>query len=140
MLVAREPFIIPTTFTWLMLFLVLGIFGFLAQVRSSVNSLLYPIIHSFVYQMLMTLGFRQEEAGRSAMGIYTQVSPHLGPCRDLVHSTSGGFRSCLGMDFLPDYSVHAVGNRYRDNHGLSYLRNGLAYFSSCSGPKLMRLP
>ncbi|THH03429.1 hypothetical protein EW145_g6262 [Phellinidium pouzarii] len=54
MLVFREKFILPTRIEWLALLVMIGIFGFLAQV-------------------LLTLGLQRETAGRGAMAIYVQI-------------------------------------------------------------------
>lgn len=41
MLITREPFVIPTRWDWIGLLIIIGVFGFLAQVRA-VKSLLTP--------------------------------------------------------------------------------------------------
>ncbi|KAF8623271.1 hypothetical protein AX17_007477 [Amanita inopinata Kibby_2008] len=54
MIVTRTPFIIPPRLDWLALLLMIGIFGFLAQV-------------------LLTMGLQREAAGRASMAVYTQI-------------------------------------------------------------------
>ncbi|EIM83818.1 uncharacterized protein STEHIDRAFT_62256 [Stereum hirsutum FP-91666 SS1] len=54
MLVTRTPFVIPTQTEWIVLFLVIGTFGFFGQ-------------------MLLITGFQREAAGRASMGIYLLV-------------------------------------------------------------------
>lgn len=58
MLVFKIPVVVPNRIEWLFLFLMIGIFGFIAQI-------------------LLTLGLQRETAGRGAMAIYVQVSPSL---------------------------------------------------------------
>ncbi|KAG5641444.1 hypothetical protein DXG03_005218 [Asterophora parasitica] len=54
MLIQRTPIVVPTELAWLGLLLMIGIFGFLAQI-------------------LLTLGLQRETAGRGTIAVYTQV-------------------------------------------------------------------
>ncbi|KAK7056229.1 hypothetical protein VNI00_002781 [Paramarasmius palmivorus] len=54
MIVTRTPFVLPTRWLWALLLLVIGVFGFTAQV-------------------LLTMGLQREAAGRATMAIYTQI-------------------------------------------------------------------
>ncbi|KAF7328954.1 Aldo-keto reductase [Mycena venus] len=54
MAILREPFVVPTRLAWLGLLAVIGILGFGAQV-------------------LLTMGFQRETAGRASMAMYTQI-------------------------------------------------------------------
>ncbi|KAJ3500380.1 hypothetical protein NLJ89_g9823 [Agrocybe chaxingu] len=54
MLATKQPFIIPQRLDWAVLFVLIGIFGFVAQ-------------------LLLTMGLQRETAGRGSMAIYTQV-------------------------------------------------------------------
>ncbi|KAJ7119539.1 hypothetical protein C8R44DRAFT_788358 [Mycena epipterygia] len=54
MAVLREPVVIPTRLAWLGLLVVIGILGFGAQI-------------------LLTMGFQRETAGRAGMALYTQI-------------------------------------------------------------------
>jgi len=54
MIVTKTPFIVPTQLDWLAMLIMIGIFGFIAQV-------------------LLTMGLARETAGRSSMAIYTQI-------------------------------------------------------------------
>jgi drug/metabolite transporter (DMT)-like permease len=54
MAILREPVVIPTRLAWLGLLVVIGVLGFVAQI-------------------LLTMGFQRETAGRASMALYTQV-------------------------------------------------------------------
>jgi len=54
MIMTKTPVIIPTRIDWLALLLLIGIFGFIAQ-------------------LLLTLALQRETAGRSSLAIYTQI-------------------------------------------------------------------
>ncbi|KAF7305533.1 Aldo-keto reductase [Mycena chlorophos] len=54
MAILHTPIVVPTRLAWLSLLGVIGVFGFLAQI-------------------LLTMGFQREEAGRGAMAFYTQI-------------------------------------------------------------------
>jgi len=54
MIATKTPVVIPTRIDWLALLLLIGIFGFVAQI-------------------LLTLALQRETAGRSSMAIYTQI-------------------------------------------------------------------
>jgi len=54
MILFKLPFVIPTRTYWLVMLVLIGIFGFLAQV-------------------LITMGLQREAAGRSALAIYTSI-------------------------------------------------------------------
>ncbi|KAF9258918.1 DUF6-domain-containing protein [Marasmius fiardii PR-910] len=54
MIVMKTPIILPTGIVWYIYLLVIGVLGFLAQV-------------------LLTLGFQHEQAGRVSMAVYTQI-------------------------------------------------------------------
>ncbi|PFH46969.1 hypothetical protein AMATHDRAFT_7209 [Amanita thiersii Skay4041] len=54
MMATQTPFIVPTRITWLLMLLLIGTFGFCAQ-------------------LFMTIGLQKEKAGRASMGVYTQV-------------------------------------------------------------------
>ncbi|KAF9441544.1 drug/metabolite transporter superfamily [Macrolepiota fuliginosa MF-IS2] len=54
MIVTKTPFIMPTRLDWFAMLVMIGIFGFNAQV-------------------LLTMGFARETAGRCSMGMYTQI-------------------------------------------------------------------
>jgi drug/metabolite transporter (DMT)-like permease len=58
MVILRQPFVFPTRLAWLGLLAVIGILGFGAQI-------------------LLTMGFQRETAGRASMALYTQVWPQL---------------------------------------------------------------
>ena len=58
MVIMKTPFIIPSRSDWFVLLILMGIFGFCAQV-------------------LMTMGLQRETAGRASMALYTQVMPLL---------------------------------------------------------------
>ncbi|KAI0667462.1 hypothetical protein C8Q78DRAFT_1053153 [Trametes maxima] len=54
MLIMRTPIIIPMRWDWLLMLLLIGIFGFIAQV-------------------LLTMGLQRETAGRGTMAVYVQI-------------------------------------------------------------------
>ncbi|KAJ3561718.1 hypothetical protein NP233_g10021 [Leucocoprinus birnbaumii] len=54
MIVTKTPFIVPTRLEWLGMLIMIGIFGFFAQI-------------------LLTMGLARETASRGSMGIYTQI-------------------------------------------------------------------
>jgi len=54
MFVTHTPIVIPTQLDWLVMIIMIGSFGFISQV-------------------LLTMGFQRETAGRGSMAIYTQI-------------------------------------------------------------------
>ncbi|KIL61027.1 hypothetical protein M378DRAFT_868689 [Amanita muscaria Koide BX008] len=54
MVITKTPFVVPSRFEWFSLLLIVGIFGFVAQV-------------------LLTMGLQREAAGRASMAVYTQI-------------------------------------------------------------------
>ncbi|KAF9467672.1 hypothetical protein BDZ94DRAFT_974927 [Collybia nuda] len=54
MVITHEPFVIPTRLDWISLLILIGVFGFLAQI-------------------LLTMGIQRETVGRSTMAVYTQI-------------------------------------------------------------------
>ncbi|KAF5375925.1 hypothetical protein D9615_008259 [Tricholomella constricta] len=54
MLIQKAPIVVPTEIEWLLLLLMIGIFGFVAQI-------------------LLTMGLQRETAGRGTIAVYTQV-------------------------------------------------------------------
>jgi len=54
MLIQKTPLVVPTELEWLALLIMIGIFGFFAQV-------------------LLTMGLQRETAGRGSIAVYTQV-------------------------------------------------------------------
>ncbi|KAI0641741.1 DUF6-domain-containing protein [Trametes meyenii] len=54
MLIMRTPIVIPMRWDWLLMLLLIGIFGFIAQV-------------------LLTMGLQRETAGRGTMAVYVQI-------------------------------------------------------------------
>lgn len=61
MAILREPVVIPTRLAWLGLLVLIGILGFGAQI-------------------LLTMGFQRETAGRAGMALYTQVNSVYSQC------------------------------------------------------------
>ncbi|KAF5309361.1 hypothetical protein D9611_013998 [Ephemerocybe angulata] len=68
MLVTNTKFIVPTRLTWLALLLMIGIFGFIAQI-------------------LLTMGLQRETAGRGTMAVYIQIVFATILQRIFLHST-----------------------------------------------------
>ncbi|KAH9849174.1 DUF6-domain-containing protein [Lenzites betulinus] len=58
MIVMQTPIIVPMRWEWLLMLLLIGLFGFVAQV-------------------LLTMGLQRETAGRGTMAVYIQASPTI---------------------------------------------------------------
>ncbi|KIL58907.1 hypothetical protein M378DRAFT_15176 [Amanita muscaria Koide BX008] len=54
MIVTKTPFVIPSRLDWFAILLLIGVFGFVAQI-------------------LLTMGFQRETAGRASLALYTQI-------------------------------------------------------------------
>lgn len=74
MAVARTPIVIPVRAEFLALFVVIGVFGFGAQV-SSLS--LHVTSQLTLRQTLLTMGLQRVSAARGTLAIYTQVSANL---------------------------------------------------------------
>lgn len=72
MLVTKEHFVVPTRPEWLAMLAMIGIFGFIAQVRA-LSSILSFLTHHCLVQSLLVMGLQRETAGRGSMGVYIQV-------------------------------------------------------------------
>lgn len=105
MFIMKIPVVFPKKIEWLALFLMIGIFGFIAQV-------------------LLTLGLQRETAGRGTMAIYIQVSPdarsrpYAEPPRDYICYDSGG-------DILPHDAFGPFHPRDGHHHDFSDLHCGM---------------
>lgn len=77
-LATRVEVVLPTRLDWLAMLLMIGLFGFCAQVRDALF-LVYgrESINLPVVQFLLTLGLQRETAGRGTMAVYVQVSTSL---------------------------------------------------------------
>jgi hypothetical protein len=97
----RIPVVLPTQIEWVFLFVLIGIFGFVAQV-------------------LLTLGLQRETAGRGTMAIYVQVSWKFSFKRS-VHSWAplrvlDRLRHNLGIPIFPYDASVPFCIRNGDNH------------------------
>ena len=77
MILFKLPFVIPTRTSWLVMLVLIGIFGFCAQVCHLILSplSLRPISDRLIQpiKILLTMGLQRETAGRGALAIYTSV-------------------------------------------------------------------
>lgn len=66
MVIMRIEVVLPTRWDWLVVLLMIGIFGLIAQ-------------------LLLTLGLQRETAGRGTMAVYVQVRRHPGSSTSKTH-------------------------------------------------------
>ncbi|KAJ7673434.1 hypothetical protein B0H17DRAFT_1083027 [Mycena rosella] len=88
MVIMREPIIIPTRPEWLGLLAVIGILGFGAQI-------------------LLTMGFQRETAGRASMALYTQIVFASVLERIFFHTTPT-FLSLLGTSIIMSSAIYVA--------------------------------
>ncbi|KAJ7929745.1 hypothetical protein B0H13DRAFT_2310375 [Mycena leptocephala] len=88
MVILREPFVIPTSLAWLGLLAVIGILAFCAQI-------------------LLTMGFQRETAGRASMGLYTQIIFTSVLERIFFHATPT-FLSLLGTSIIMSSAIYVA--------------------------------
>ena len=73
MIIMRTEFILPLRLAWIAMLLMIGIFGFFAQVRHQ-SSHSRAVLTSYLRQTLLTMGLQREAVGRGTMAVYTQVT------------------------------------------------------------------
>ncbi|KAJ7714093.1 DUF6-domain-containing protein [Mycena metata] len=88
MAILRQPIVIPTRPAWLGLLAVIGILGFGAQI-------------------LLTMGFQRETAGRASMALYTQIIFASVLERIFFHTTPT-FLSLLGTSIIMTSAVYVA--------------------------------
>lgn len=72
MLVTKSQFIVPNRLVWLAMLVMIGLFGFAAQVRGNID--LENVILNSWTKILLTMGLARETASRGSLAIYTQAS------------------------------------------------------------------
>ncbi|KAJ7904973.1 DUF6-domain-containing protein [Mycena leptocephala] len=88
MAILREPVVIPTRLAWLGLLVVIGVLGFVAQI-------------------LLTMGFQRETAGRASMALYTQIIFASVLERIFFHTTPT-FLSLLGTLIIMSSAIYVA--------------------------------
>ncbi|KAJ6589033.1 hypothetical protein B0H19DRAFT_1102598 [Mycena capillaripes] len=88
MAILREPVVIPTRLAWLGLLAVIGILGFCAQI-------------------LLTMGFQRETAGRASLALYTQIIFASVLERVFFHTTPT-FLSLLGTLIIMSSAIYVA--------------------------------
>lgn len=71
MFTTKSEFIVPNKLAWLAMLVMIGLFGFAAQVG---ESLTYIHDIDFWLETLLTMGLARETASRGSLAIYTQAS------------------------------------------------------------------
>ncbi|KAI0367898.1 hypothetical protein BV20DRAFT_999743 [Pilatotrama ljubarskyi] len=88
MLIMRTPVVIPMRWEWLLMLLLIGIFGFIAQV-------------------LLTMGLQRETAGRGTMAVYVQIIFATIFERVFFH-TSPSFLSAIGTLIILTSAIYVA--------------------------------
>ncbi|KAJ7471884.1 hypothetical protein FB451DRAFT_1090009 [Mycena latifolia] len=88
MAIMQEPIVIPTRLAWLVLLTVIGILGFVAQI-------------------LLTMGFQRETAGRASMALYTQIIFASALERIFFHTTPTSL-SLLGTAIIMTSAIYVA--------------------------------
>ncbi|KAG8738350.1 hypothetical protein FRC10_006957 [Ceratobasidium sp. 414] len=91
MLVTRTSWVLPTRWTWLGMLLLIGLFGFLAQ-------------------LLLTLGLRRETASRGSLALYVQIVFSL-VFERLVFGVSPGVLSVVGTCIIIASAIYIALNK-----------------------------
>ncbi|KAJ7207926.1 hypothetical protein GGX14DRAFT_698092 [Mycena pura] len=94
MVILRQPVVVPTRLAWLGLLGVIGVLGFLAQI-------------------LLTMGFQRETAGRASMALYTQIIFASILERIFFHTTPT-FLSFLGTSIIVSSAVYVALTKKKD--------------------------
>ncbi|KAF7329074.1 Aldo-keto reductase [Mycena kentingensis (nom. inval.)] len=95
MVFLRTPVVIPTRLAWLGLLGIIGVLGFIAQI-------------------LLTLGFQKEEAGRASMALYSQIIFASILERIFFSETRPSFLSFLGTSIIVASAVYVAATKRRD--------------------------
>ncbi|KAG7093761.1 hypothetical protein E1B28_007410 [Marasmius oreades] len=96
MIVTKTPFVLPIGLVWYMFLLVIGVFGFLAQ-------------------MLLTIGFQYEQAGRATTAVYTQIVWATVFERIWFH-TSPSLLSIIGTLIIIGSALYVALNKKREGN------------------------
>ncbi|KAJ7262735.1 drug/metabolite transporter superfamily [Mycena haematopus] len=92
MAILREPIVFPTRPLWLALLAVIGILGFAAQI-------------------LLTMGFQREKAGRASIALYTQII-FASILERIFFQTLPTFLSLLGTSIILSSAIYVAVNSY----------------------------
>jgi len=93
-IITRTPMVIPTERLYLSMLVLIGVFGFFAQI-------------------LMTMGFQIEAAGRASMGIYSQVIFTM-ILERVIFGTTPGLLSILGTCLILGSAIYATATKARE--------------------------
>lgn len=93
MLVTRTEFVIPTKLSWIAMLLMIGVFGFVAQI-------------------LLTMGLQRETAGRGTMAVYTQIVFATILQKIFLHSTPPPL-SILGTVIILSAALYTALNKVK---------------------------
>ncbi|KAI9059468.1 DUF6-domain-containing protein [Trametes sanguinea] len=100
MIIMRTPVVVPMRWDWLLMLLLIGLFGFVAQV-------------------LLTMGLQRETAGRGTMAVYVQIIFATIFERVFFH-TSPSFLSVVGTLIILTSAIYVALTKARstqDRHG-----------------------
>jgi len=89
----RTSMVVPTERLYLSMLVLIGVFGFFAQ-------------------MLMTIGFQIEAAGRASMGIYSQVIFTM-ILERIIFGTTPGLLSILGTCLILGSAIYVTATKAR---------------------------
>ncbi|KAJ7074664.1 hypothetical protein C8F01DRAFT_1101403 [Mycena amicta] len=95
MAILHTPIIVPTRLAWLGLLGIIGVLGFVAQI-------------------LLTMGFRKEEAGRASMALYSQIIFATILERIFFKDIVASFLSFLGTSIIVASAVYVAATKKRD--------------------------
>jgi hypothetical protein len=124
MILFKLPFVIPTRTLWLVMLVLIGIFGFFAQVCHPVSVLLSSRPDRLFQptKVLLTMGLQRETAGRGALAIYTSVCPSCHDYRNAkVTFTTDCFCGYIRICRLSYHPFNTLDHRGVDNRGLGHL-------------------
>jgi len=94
MVILRQPVVVPTRLAWLGLLGVIGVLGFLGQI-------------------LLTMGFQRETAGRASMALYTQLI-FASILERIFFRTTPTFLSFLGTSIIVSSAVYIAITKKKD--------------------------
>jgi hypothetical protein len=72
-IIFKIPLVIPTRISWLVLILLVGIFGLVGQVCSYIPFLFLSDLDHKIAKVLLAMGFQRETASRGSLALYTLV-------------------------------------------------------------------
>ncbi|TFK63953.1 drug/metabolite transporter superfamily [Pluteus cervinus] len=96
MIVMKTPIVIPTQLIWLAILILIGIFGFVAQ-------------------LLLTMGMQRESAGRASIAVYTQVI-FATILEQIFFHTTPSVLSVLGTVMILTSALYVAGTKQKRGH------------------------